>query len=225
MLQHIMFIHIFMKILIQINSMDTKTLFNERRSVNHFDKNRSIDKKLLKEIVDLAVMAPSAFNLQPWRIVAAESAQSKQRLQQLANNQEKVSEASVTLIIIGNKEGYAESNPVWDEMLQSVGGNASMVQGAKQAAAYLYGTSEERKIKFAESNAGLLAMSLMISAKEFGVDSHPMSGIDFDGIHKEFGLKESESVVMLICLGYFDTSKRLYPRRPRRMFEDIATII
>lgn len=173
----------------------------------------------------MAVMAPSAFNLQPWRIVAAESAQSKQRLQQLANNQEKVSEASVTLIIIGNKEGYADSNPVWDEMLQSLGGNTSMVQGAKQAAAYLYGTSEERKIKFAESNAGLLAMSLMISAKEFGVDSHPMSGVDFDGIHKEFGLKESESVVMLICLGYFDTSKKLYLRRPRRMFEDIATII
>ena len=110
-------------------------------------------------------------------------------------------------------------------MLQSVGGNSSMVEGAKQAATYLYGSSEERKIKFAESNAGLLAMSLMSSAKEFGVDSHPMSGIDFDGIHREFGLKEGESVVMLLCLGYSDTSKKLYPRRPRRMFEDIATII
>ena len=71
MLQHIMFIHIFVEILIQIRKMETKTLFNERRSVNHFDKNRSIDKKLLEEIVNLAVMAPSAFNLQPWRIVAA----------------------------------------------------------------------------------------------------------------------------------------------------------
>ena len=110
-------------------------------------------------------------------------------------------------------------------MLISVGGNAEIVAGAKQAAAFLYGSSEERKIKFAESNAGLLAMSIMIAAKDKGVDSHPLSGIDFDGIHKEFGLKESESVVMLISLGYFDSSKQLYPRRPRRLFEDITTII
>jgi putative NAD(P)H nitroreductase len=110
-------------------------------------------------------------------------------------------------------------------MLKSVGGNTEMVSGAKQAATFLYGSSEERKLKFAESNAGLLAMSLMIAAKDKEVDSHPMSGIDFDGIHKEFGLKESETVVMLISLGYFDASKQLYPRRPRRLYEDITTII
>ncbi len=225
MLQHIMFIHIFAKILIIKKQMDTKTLFNERRSVNYFDKDRDIDEKLLKEIVNMAVLAPSGFNLQPWRIIAVKSKQGKQKLFELANKQEKVTDAAYTLIVVGNKNGYDDSNPVWDEMLQSVGGKTEMVNGAKKAAAYLYGTSEERKIKFAESNAGLLAMSLMIAAKEFGVDSHPMSGIDFDGIHKEFGLKEGESVVMLICLGYFDTSKKLYPRRPRLSFEEITTIV
>ena len=143
----------------------------------------------------------------------------------LANKQEKVMDAPVTLIVVGDRQGYDNSNPVWNEMLQSVGGNVQMVEGAKQAAAYLYGSSEERKIKFAESNAGLLSMSLMIAAKEFGVDSHPMSGIDFDGLHKAFGLKESEAVVMLICLGYYDSTKQLYPRRPRRSFDEIATIV
>ena len=205
--------------------MDTKTLFNERRSVNFFDKSKSIDENLLKEIIDMAVLAPSGFNLQPWRIIAIKSDSAKTKLLGLANNQEKISDASVTLIVIGDKNGFAESNPVWDEMLKSVGGNTEMVAGAKQAAAFLYGSSKERKIKFAESNAGLLAMSLMIAAKEKGVDSHPMSGIDFEGIQKEFGLKESESVVMLIALGYFDASKQLYPRRPRRLFNDITTII
>ncbi|HES60197.1 MAG TPA: nitroreductase family protein, partial [Caldithrix sp.] len=174
---------------------------------------------------DMAVIAPSAFNLQPWRILAVKTDSSKQKLLNLANKQEKISDASVTLILIGDKDGYAESNPVWNEMLKSVSGNNEMVEGAKQAAAFLYGSSEERKLKFAESNVGLLAMSLMIAAKEYGVDSHPMSGIDFDGIHKEFGLKNSETVVMLICLGYFDASKQLYPRRPRRLYKEITTII
>ncbi|GBD91451.1 putative NAD(P)H nitroreductase MhqN [bacterium BMS3Abin04] len=205
--------------------METKTLFNERRSVNHFDKDKNIDESQIKEIINLAVLAPSAFNLQPWRILVVKSEESKKRLFDLANSQEKILEAPATLIIIGDKEGYSDTNPVWKEMLQSVGGNREMVDGAKQAASFLYGSSEERKLKFAESNAGLLAMSIMIAAKEFGVDTHPMSGIDFDGIHKEFNLKEPESVVMAICLGYYDKSKQLYPRRPRRLFEDISTII
>ena len=146
--------------------MDTKILYNERRSVGHFDKTRSIDEALLKNIIDMAVLAPSGFNLQPWRIIAVKSAEGKKKLQELSNNQEKVSESSVTLIVIGDREGYDENNPVWEEMLQSTGGNVEMVSGARKAAAYLYGTSEERKIKFAESNAGLLAMSLMIAAQE-----------------------------------------------------------
>ncbi|MDD2635734.1 MAG: nitroreductase family protein [Bacteroidales bacterium] len=205
--------------------MDTKKLFNERRSVNYFDKNKSIDEVLLKEIIDMAVLAPSGFNLQPWRIIAVKTDASKKKLMELANNQEKILDASVTLIIIGDKDGFADCNPVWDEMLISVGGNTEMVAGAKQAAAFLYGSSEDRKLKFAESNAGLLAMSLMIAAKDKGIDSHPMSGIDFDGIHKGFGLKESETVVMLIGLGYADASKQLHPRRLRRLFEDITTIV
>ncbi len=205
--------------------METKNLFNDRRSVNHFDKKRPVEDTLLEEIVNLAVLAPSGFNLQPWRIVAVKTEESKQKLYKLANNQTKVLDAPVTLIIIGDKEGYSDSNPVWDEMLKSVGGNKEMVEGAKKAAAYLYGTSEERKIKFAESNAGLLSMALMIAASEFGVDSHPMSGINFEGIHQEFGLKKSESVVMLICLGHFDVSKQLYPRRPRRLFHEMTTSI
>jgi len=205
--------------------MDTKTNFKERRSVNFFDKTKSIDRQTLTDIINLAVLAPSAFNLQPWRIIVAESQEAKEKLQKISNNQGKVSEASACLILIGNKNGWDSNNPVWEEMLQSLGGNQQMVDGAKQAAAFLYGSSEERKLKFAESNVGLLAMSIMNAAKEFGVDTHPMSGIDFDGIHKEFGLSENETVVMNICMGYFDQSKTLYPRRPRRGFDQIAKIL
>lgn len=205
--------------------METKTLFLERRSVNFFDANKDLKVDTLKQIIDLAVLAPSAFNLQPWRIIAVKSAEAKQQLFDLSNKQPKVLEAPVTLILVGNKEGYADSNPVWAEMLSSVGGNQAMVDGAKQAAAFLYGSSDDRKVKFAASNVGLLAMSLMIAAKEFGVDTHAMSGLDYDGIHKAFNLNEGEFVVMTLGLGYYDASKDLYPRRPRLQFDQITKVI
>ena len=205
--------------------MEAKALFSERRSVNFFDANKDLNVETLKEIIDLAVLAPSAFNLQPWRIIAVKSPEAKQQLFELSNSQPKVLEAPVTLILVGNKEGYADSNPVWAEMLNSVGGNQAMVDGAKQAAAFLYGSSDDRKVKFAASNVGLLAMSLMLAAKEFGVDSHPMSGLDYDGIHKAFGLNEGEFVVMTLGLGYYDSTKALYPRRPRLAYDQITKLV
>ena len=205
--------------------MEIKELYNERRSVNFFDKTKKFNRETLKEIIDLATLAPSAFNLQPWRIIVAESNDAKEKLTKLAFNQEKIKDAAYTLIIIGNKNAWDSNNPVWDEMLQSVGRNQEMVDGSKQSAAFLYGSDEIRKIKFAESNASLLAMSIMIAAKEYGIDSHPMSGMDFEGIHKEFGLAEHESLVMLITLGYRDESKNMNPRRARLEFEKITTII
>ncbi|MBB3187249.1 nitroreductase family protein [Microbacter margulisiae] len=204
--------------------METKTLLQNRRSVNYFDTNKTLSKTTLEEIINLAVLAPSAFNLQPWRIIVVESKEAKETLKTLSNNQPKVTEAAINMIIVGNKNGWDESNPVWEEMLQTVG-SPEIVAGAKQAAAFLYGSSEDRKLKFAESNAGLLAMSIMVAAKEFGVDSHPMSGIDFDGIKQVFQLQPEETVVMTIALGYFDSSKALYPRRPRRGFKEIASIV
>ncbi len=205
--------------------METRALFSERRSVTFINKTEVLSKQTLKDIINLAVLAPSAFNLQPWRIIAVTSEESKKKLFDLSNQQEKVLEAPVTLIIIGDKEGYSDNNPVWIEMLSSVGGNQEMVDGSKQAASYLYGSSEERKLKFAESNAGLLAMAIMFAAKDYGVDSHPMSGIDFDGIHKEFKLNKDETVVMTISMGYYDKSKELYPRRPRRLYNEITSIV
>lgn len=203
--------------------MELKKVFEERRSVNFFDPNKKIDDAVLKNIVNLAVLAPSAFNLQPWEIIAVKTDVAKERLLKVSNNQPKILEAPVTLIVVGHKNGFLPENPEWDVLLKVLGGNKETVTNYQNFAGFLYGSSEERKIKFAESNASLLAMSLMYAAKEYGVESHPLSGVDFDGISKEFGLDENKSVVMLISLGYFDETKQLYPRRDRRGYDEIVT--
>lgn len=203
--------------------MELKQVYETRRSINFFDQNKEVDENILKDIINLAVLAPSAFNLQPWQIIAVKSKEAKEKLHKLASNQPKILEAPVTLIIVGDKNGYDKSNPIWEHMLKALGDNKEALDGYQTGAAYLYGTSEERKLKFAESNAGLLAMSIMYAAKQFGVESHAMSGLDFEGIRKEFGLDENKTVVMAITLGYLAPDKTLYPRAYRRGYEEIVT--
>ncbi|HCQ89656.1 MAG TPA: nitroreductase [Clostridium sp.] len=205
--------------------MDLKKVYEERRAINFFDPSRDISEELLKEIIDLSVLAPSAFNLQPWSIIAVRSKEAKERLYKLSNNQPKVLEAPVTLIIVGDKNGYSKDNPVWQEFRKIVNNDEEAVKNTQQAAYNLYGTSEENKIKFAESNGGLLSMSIMYAAKNFGVESHPMSGIDFEGIKKEFELSEDKTVVMTIALGYLKEDKTLYPRRDRIGYDEIVKVL
>ncbi len=201
--------------------MDLQKVFEERRSVNFFNPGRQIADDLLRKIIALAALAPSAFNLQPWEIIAVKSKTAKEKLFPLTNNQPKIKEAPVTLIVIGDLDGYQPENPAWAEM-ETLLKNKKAVENYQQFTQALYGSSEIRKIKFAESNAALLAMSIMYTAKYFGVDSHPMSGIDFEGIKEHFGLGPNKTVVMLIALGYFDDSKTLYPRQKRKDYDEFV---
>jgi putative NAD(P)H nitroreductase len=199
---------------------DLKQIFESRRSVNFFDKTKNIDNSTLHNIIDLAVTTPSAFNLQPWSIIAVKSEEAKQKLFNQANKQPKFLEAPVTLIIIGDRNGFRPENPIWGDMEKMAG--KEKTEGYQKFAAYLYGSTPDRKTKFAESNAGLLAMSIMYAAKYYGVDSHAASGIDFEGIKKEFNIEGENEVVMLISLGYFDQSQTLYPRARRFGYKDIV---
>ncbi|MBX4269810.1 nitroreductase family protein [Clostridium estertheticum] len=201
--------------------MNLKEVYEGRRAINFFDTNKGVEAGLLKDIINLAVLAPSAFNLQPWEIIAVKSKAGKERLHKFAA-QPKILEAPVTLIIVGNKTGYEASNPTWNDMLKLMGGDKEKLAGTQGMAAGLYGTSNENKLKFAESNAGLLAMSIMYAAKSLGVDSHAMSGMDFEGVRKEFELDENKTVVMLISLGHLDESNTLYPRAYRRGYDEIV---
>lgn len=202
--------------------MNTNNIFEQRRSINFFNPHKEIKEEVLKDIINLAVLAPSAFNLQPWQVIAVKSKEAKEKLFKLSSSQPKVLEAPVTLIIAGDKSGYEPSNPIWNEVLKKYNGDKDKLKTIQGFAHSLYGTSEERRLKFAESNAALLAMSIMYAAKAFGVDSHPMSGIDFEGIREEFGLDENKTVVMTMALGYFDESKTLYGRAYRRGYEEVV---
>ena len=119
--------------------MSVKQVYESRRSVNFFDPKKEVSREVLKEIIDLAVLAPSAFNLQPWRIIAVTSPEKKELLKANANNQPKVTDAPVSLILVGDKTAYRAENPVWDELKSMVGEEGA--NGAQGAAAFLYGST------------------------------------------------------------------------------------
>jgi nitroreductase len=55
-----------------------------RISANSYDPQRTLSDSQIAELIDLAIHAPSAFNLQNWRFVAVRSQAAKERLLPLA---------------------------------------------------------------------------------------------------------------------------------------------
>lgn len=203
--------------------MDFKELAENRRSVKYFDEDKDVDLDTIKKIINLATYSPSAFNLQPWSIIAVRSEEAKKRLYKLADEQGKILKASTTLIMVGDRTGFEEYNPVWKRVEDKLGSEKKEI--ILKANRKLYGETEEKRIKFGELNTGLLAMSIMYSASYYGVDSHPVGGIDAKGIKEEFNIEGNKHVVMLICLGHFNEEKTMKPRKHRKKFEDFVEVV
>lgn len=205
--------------------MDVLQAIRERRSVNFFESGRDIDEGRLMELLEIANLSCSSFNLQPWRVIVVRDQGRKKVLRQCAFNQPKVEEASVVLIIIADPGAVEEHiDKVLDSWQELGYMKPETKESYKGMAASLYGSVDSLKRKlFAVKNASLFAMNLMIAARGFGLETHPMDGFDEACIKKEFGIPDDKIIPMIIAVGYLRSGVTLLPRAFRRRLEDFVS--
>ncbi|MBI5846797.1 MAG: nitroreductase family protein [Nitrospirae bacterium] len=205
--------------------MDVVQAILERRSINFFEPNREISDEKIRELVELAKLAPSSMNLQPWRIVVVKDPERKRVLRLCAFNQPKVEEASAVFIMVADPGSLENTlGPALASWVELGFMKPEMVETYRGMAASLYSTEDSLKRKFfAVKNTSLLAMNIMIAAKGMGLETHPMDGFDEDCIKKEFNIPPDKIIPMLITVGYLKTGITLLPRAYRKSFEDFVT--
>lgn len=206
--------------------MEFKDVINKRRAVNYFDTEKNVPENLIKEMIETAAKAPSSFNLQPWSIIILKDIEEKSRLRKLAFDQPKITEAPYVFIILADRDGWKEGHPVTDKnFIRQV---ESGRKKEEEKGTYintlkaLYGETTEKQQAFAVKNTGFFAMSLMLAAKDLGLDTHPMDGFDHEGVRREFSIPENYWIPLLMAIGYFDESKKLYDPNWRKTFDEIV---
>jgi len=198
--------------------MDLIQGLKERRSINFFEPGKDVPESKLKELIEIANLSPSSFNLQPWKVIVVKSAERKMVLKECAFNQPKVIEASAVLIMIADPNAVEDHMDRMLDSWQKLGYmKPEMRNTYKGMAQTLYGSvdSLERKI-FAVKNTALFAMNLMIAARGLGLETHPMDGFDEGCIKKEFNIPKDKIIPMLIAVGYLKSGITLLPRAFRR---------
>lgn len=201
--------------------MELKKVFAERRSVNFFDASKKIDLELLERIYDVAKLCPSSFNLQPWKMILVTDQENKKKLKEAAFNQPKVEEAFAMLVLLADTKGFDEMDVIFNDMVSKGYQKEEAREGVKGFARMLYDNPFGCR-GFALRNAGLFAMSFMLAAKDFGVDTHPMDGFESDKVKKAFSIPDRYDVAMLIAVGFHDKKKPLLERLNRKGFKEVV---
>lgn len=206
--------------------MDLKEVINSRRAVNFFDPQKDLPEDLLRQIIETAAKTPSSFNLQPWSVIVLRERDDKLRLQKHAWDQPKVSEAPVALIFLADMDGWQEGHHFVEKNFDSLVKTGMMEESQRDwflgACKNLYGSSPKRQVAFACKNAGFFAMSVMLAAKDLGVDTHPMDGFDIDAVCNEFQIPENFWIPLIMSVGYFRSDKTLLPAKWRKSYEEIV---
>jgi nitroreductase len=206
--------------------MDFKDVINNRRAVNFFDPSKDVPGELLKEMIQTAATAPSSFNLQPWSLVVLRDGKEKLKLQKIAWDQPKVTEAPVVLIVLADRDGWKEGHRFVEKNFQEMIQAGAMTEDQRKwfadARESLYGSNEEMQQAFACKNAGFFAMALMLAAKNLGLDTHPMDGFDHDAVIKAFNIPDNFWIPLLLSVGYFNEDMELQPPKWRKTADEIV---
>ncbi|MEZ0575990.1 nitroreductase family protein [Halodesulfovibrio aestuarii] len=203
-----------------------KQILQHRRAINFFDPERDVPEALLRELVEDATHSPSSFNLQPWNIMVLRDKEEKMRLQKLAMNQLKVSEAPVTLIILADTKAWHKDNEAFKlvkkHKLQDGELKEDQIDWFHGVCERLYGKSHDSELAFAVKNTAFFAMSLMYAAAARGLETHPMDGFDHDGVKKEFNIPENYWVPLLLAVGHHAKNAEVLPKKKRKSYDELV---
>lgn len=176
--------------------MNVSTAIQERRAEKMFDPGFKISEQQVTDLLGKAMLSPTAFNIQNWRIVHVKDPALRQKIREVAWNQDKVTDASLLFVLCADLNAWAK------EPARYWAGAPQMYQDMLIPAIDAY-YREKPQVQRDEAmrSCGLLAMSIMLLAQEKGWHSCPMDGFDFNAVGKLINLPDDHVVSMMIAVG------------------------
>ncbi|CAH0144393.1 Putative NAD(P)H nitroreductase YodC [Peribacillus simplex] len=185
-----------------LTDTDFITVAKERRSVRQYDAEYVMTEEEIREILEIAIQAPSSSNLQPWRFLVIQDKQTQQELLPIANNQQQIVDASAVIAVLADIEGYKNAECIYGELVNKGIMKNEIKEPYVASIMHNYGNfSAEKALSVAMIDGGLVSMQIMLAAKAKGYDTVPMGGFDEAKFVDAFNVPENFKPVMLISLG------------------------
>jgi nitroreductase len=176
--------------------MNVTQAIETRRSIKGFDPEHRISEAEIEKLMSLALLSPTAFNIQNWRFVLVRDQELRQQVRAASWDQAQVTDASLLVVLAADLKSWEKEparywqnapQPVQDYLVPAIG--------------QYYGGKHQVQRDEAMRSCGMAAMTLMLAAKEMGYDSCPMDGFDFDAVAKLINLPQDHVIAMFVTIG------------------------
>ena len=185
--------------------MDTLEAIKTRRATKKFDKSYKMTSEQIKLLMEHAILSPTSYNQQNWRFITITEQSVKDQISKAARDQPQPSEGSLVIILCGNMNAW-EEDPIryWKNH------PSEKQETVKNALQRKYADSPQNRRDEAIRSCGMAAQTIMLAARQMGLDSCPMGGFEYDELAKVINLPENHLIVLMIVVG-----RAVEPAKPR----------
>jgi nitroreductase len=195
--------------------METEAAIQSRRSVKHYDPEHRMTEEEIHKLLSLAILSPTAFNIQNWRFVVVSDPELRKRIRKVAWDQAQVTDTSLFIVLCADLKSW-EKDP-----------NRYWVHAPKEVRDFIlpaideyYRDKEQVQRDEAMRSCGIVAQTLMLAAKSMGYDACPMDGFDFEKVAELINLPNDHVIAMFVAMG--KGTKEAWPRPGQLPLEDLV---
>jgi len=113
--------------------MDVLEAIRGRRSIRAF-KSQEISEEIVEKLIDAAIWAPSAGNIQPWEFIIVRKPEIKRGLAEAALDQSFIEEAPVVIVVCANETRSSQGYGMRGKTLYCIQDTAAAIQNLHLAA-------------------------------------------------------------------------------------------
>lgn len=185
--------------------MNTFEAINTRRAIKKFDNTYKMSPEQVSSLMELTILSPTSYNQQNWRFITVTDQLIKEQISKAARNQSQPSDGSLVIILCGNMNAWKE-----DPLRYWKNSTLEKQEYVKNALHTKYAENPQNQRDEAMRSCGFAGQTIMLAARQMGLDSCPMVGFEYDELAKIINLPEDHLIVLMIVVG-----KASEPANPR----------
>jgi len=195
--------------------MELIDAIQSRRSHKVFDESHKLTPSEIDKLMKLAILSPTAFNIQHWRFIIITDQKLRQQIRKVSWDQSQVTDASLLIVLTGDLMAWnKDPKRYWKNAPEKV--QDYLIPAIFD---YYHGKPQVQRDEVMRS-CGMAAMNLMLTAKDLGYDSCPMDGFDFEQVSKLLELPEDHIPAMFVAIG--KSMQEPWPRPGQLTLEEIV---
>jgi len=176
--------------------MDTFDAIKTRRAIKKFDNTYKMSSEDIKLLQELTILSPTSYNQQNWRFVYVTDQTVKDKISKAARDQAQPKDGSLVIVLCGNLNAWKE-----DPLRYWRTNTVEKQELVKNSLARKYENSPENRRDEAMRSCGFAAQTIMLAARQMGLDSCPMVGFEYDELAEVINLPKDHMIVMMVVVG------------------------